>query len=121
MAAENFSVRLSGPASALRVSSSPVVVAGLAVATVPETVDTTAPRPRYRPQRIAVPRGVPRAVIDRANAAMREAAEEPAMQERFLQTGARVMWTTPEDAAARAARERPMWREVVRLSGARLE
>ena len=52
---------------------------------------------------------------------MREAAEDPAIQERFLQTGARVLWTTPEDAAARAARERPMWREVVRISGARLE
>jgi hypothetical protein len=52
---------------------------------------------------------------------MREAAEDPAMRERFLQTGARALWTTPEDAAARAARERPMWREVVRLSGARLE
>ncbi len=69
----------------------------------------------------AVPRGVPRAIIDRVNAGMREAAEDPAMQERFLQTGARALWTTPEDAAARAARERPMWREVVRLSGARLE
>ena len=67
------------------------------------------------------PSGVPRAIIDRVNAGMREAAEDPAIQERFLQTGARVLWTTPEDAAARAARERPMWREVVRLSGARLE
>ncbi len=69
----------------------------------------------------AVPRGVPRAITDRVNAGMREAAEDPAVQERFLQTGARVLWTTPEDAAARAARERPMWREVVRISGARLE
>jgi tripartite-type tricarboxylate transporter receptor subunit TctC len=70
---------------------------------------------------LAVPRGVPRAIIDRVSAGMREAAEDPAIQERFLQTGARVLWTTPEDAIARAARERPMWREVVRLSGARLE
>ncbi len=69
----------------------------------------------------AVPRGVPRAIIDRVNAGMREAAEDPAMRERFLQTGARALWTTPEDAAARAARERPMWREVVRISGAKLE
>ncbi len=69
----------------------------------------------------AVPRGVPRAIIDRTNAAMRQAAEDPAVRERFLQTGARALWSTPEDAAARAARERPMWREVVRLSGARLE
>jgi tripartite-type tricarboxylate transporter receptor subunit TctC len=72
----------------------------------------------------AVPRGVPRAIIDRVSVGMREAAEDAAIQERFLQTGARVLWTTPEDAIApiaRAARERPMWREVVRLSGARLE
>jgi tripartite-type tricarboxylate transporter receptor subunit TctC len=69
----------------------------------------------------AVPRGVPRAIIDRANAAMREVAQDPAIQERFLRTGARALWTTPEDAAARAARERPMWQEMVRLSSARLE
>ncbi len=70
---------------------------------------------------IAFPAGAPRAAIERLNAAMKTAAEDPAFQQRFLQTGARALWSTPEDAAARAARERPMWREVVRISGARLD
>ena len=70
---------------------------------------------------MAFPAGVPRAIVDRANAAMREVGQAPEMQDRFLRTGARSLWTTPEDAAARAARERPMWRDVVRISGARLE
>ena len=69
----------------------------------------------------AAPRGVPRAVVARANAAMREAVEDPDLQDRFLRAGARAVWTTPEEVAARVERERPMWREMVRLSGARLE
>jgi tripartite-type tricarboxylate transporter receptor subunit TctC len=70
---------------------------------------------------MAFPAGVPAPIVARANAAMRTAAAEPAFQQRFLSAGARALWSTPEDAASRAARERPMWREVVRVSGARLE
>lgn len=70
---------------------------------------------------MAFPAGVPQPITDRAAAAMRESAQDQAVQERFLRTGARAVWSTPQEAAARAARERPMWREVVRISGARLE
>jgi tripartite-type tricarboxylate transporter receptor subunit TctC len=70
---------------------------------------------------MAFPAAVPAAVVARANAAMRSAAAEPAFQQRFLAAGARALWSTPEEAAGRAARERPMWQEVVRISGARLE
>jgi tripartite-type tricarboxylate transporter receptor subunit TctC len=69
----------------------------------------------------AFPAGVPRPILDRASLAMREIAAEPAFQERFLRTGARAISSTPEEAMARAARERPMWQDVVRISGARLE
>ena len=34
--------------------------------------------------------------------------------------GAGMAWSTPEEARARAEREKPMWREAVRLSGAQL-
>ena len=67
------------------------------------------------------PAGVPRAIIDRVNRAMREIAADPAVQQRFLQTGARCVWSTPEDAVAHAARQRPLLAEMVRISGARLE
>lgn len=69
----------------------------------------------------AVPRGVAHATIARANAAMREAVADPDLQDRFLRAGARAVWTVPEEVSARVERERPMWREMVRLSGARLE
>ena len=67
------------------------------------------------------PIATPRPVIDRLNAAMREVLTEPAMQQRMLQSGGRALWATPEDTMARARRERPMWQEMVRLSGARAE
>ena len=70
---------------------------------------------------LAAPARTPRSVIERLNAAMRQIAEDPAVRERFLQGGARALWSTPEDAVARAARERPMWRELVRISGAQAD
>src|SRR3712207_9452963 len=57
----------------------------------------------------AVPRGVPRAIIDRVNAGMRQAAEDPAMQERFLQTGARALWTTRSEERRVGTECRSRW------------
>ncbi len=70
---------------------------------------------------MAAAAAVPAPIIQRLNRAMKEVFDDPAMQDRFLRTGARCLWSTPAAAAERAARERPMWREVVRSSGARLE
>ena len=70
---------------------------------------------------LAFPAGVPRPIVDRLNAAIRQVAAEPAMQARVQQVGAKVLWSTPEDAAAYAAKQRPMWRDLVQLTGARIE
>ena len=67
----------------------------------------------------AMPAGTPRAIIDKMGAVMKLVADDPAMQQRFLQIGARCVWSTPEEAHARAARERPVWQELVRISGAK--
>ncbi len=67
------------------------------------------------------PAGMPRMIVEKVNAAMREVAADPAVQRRFEQTGARCVWSTPEEALAHAARQRPMFKEMVRLSGARME
>jgi tripartite-type tricarboxylate transporter receptor subunit TctC len=67
------------------------------------------------------PPGTPDAPIQRMSAALKEISEEEAMRKRFLDAGAFMAWSTPEEAAARAARERPMWREAVQISGARVE
>ena len=70
---------------------------------------------------LVFPAGVPRPIVDRVNAAIRQVAAEPPVQARYQQVGARVLWSTPEDASAFAAKERPRWREVVQLTGARIE
>jgi tripartite-type tricarboxylate transporter receptor subunit TctC len=70
---------------------------------------------------LAFPAGVPRPVVERLNGAIRQVAADPAMQARVQQVGAKVLWSTPEDAAAHAAKQRPMWRDLVQLTGARIE
>jgi len=68
-----------------------------------------------------VPNGTPRPVIDKLSAAINAIASEPAMKARFLAAGARILSSTPEAALAHAAKERAIWREVVRISGAKAE
>ena len=68
-----------------------------------------------------VPNGTPRAVIDKFNAAIKSIAADPAMKARALTAGAKVLSSTPEAALAHAAKERAIWREVVRISGAKAE
>jgi len=70
---------------------------------------------------IVMPAGTPPAVTARFSLAMREIAAQPAMKERFLNAGARITATTPAETVALAARERVKWKEVVRLSGAKVE
>ena len=70
---------------------------------------------------LAFPAGVPRPIVDRLNAAIRQVAAEASVQQRYQQVGAKVLWSSPEDAAAHAAKERPRWRDLVQLTGARIE
>jgi hypothetical protein len=43
------------------------------------------------------------------------------VQQRFLTAGARCIASTPEQARARGLAERRMWKEMVRISGAKPE
>ncbi len=72
-------------------------------------------------QSFVFPAGTPDAVIRRLNGALKSLSEDPAMQKRFLDIGAGMAWSTPEEARARAEREKPMWQEAVKISGARVE
>jgi tripartite-type tricarboxylate transporter receptor subunit TctC len=67
------------------------------------------------------PAGTPQSIVGKVNAAMKVISEDPAVQQRFLQTGARCMWSTPEAAVAHAAQQRAMFKDIVRLSGARAD
>ena len=68
-----------------------------------------------------VPAGTPATIVNKLSAAIKEFAAEPAQQQRFLTTGARAVFATPQETAAFAARERAKWKEVVRVSGAKVE
>lgn len=68
-----------------------------------------------------VPAGTPRGIIDKLAAAQKKIAADPEVQKRFLVAGARVLASTPEAAAAHGAKERPMWQEMVKISGAKAE
>ncbi len=65
----------------------------------------------------AMPAATPRPIVERLAAAHRDIASEPAMQTRFLAAGARILSSTPEQAADYARKERLMWAEVVKLAG----
>jgi hypothetical protein len=52
---------------------------------------------------------------------MQEIAAEPALQSRFQTAGARAISSTPEEALAYAEKERRMWQEMVKVSGAKVE
>jgi tripartite-type tricarboxylate transporter receptor subunit TctC len=65
--------------------------------------------------------GTPGNVIDRLAGAMREIAADPSVQRRFLIAGAKCVSSTPAEARARATNEQPLWREMVRISGAKAE
>ena len=68
-----------------------------------------------------MPAATPAAITQKLSQAMQEIAAEPATRERFLATGARLTASSPQETAAFAARERIKWKDVVRLSGAKLE
>jgi tripartite-type tricarboxylate transporter receptor subunit TctC len=67
------------------------------------------------------PAGVPEEVIAKLNAALKEVVEDPSQRERFAKLGAKPIWTTAQQARERAARERPMWRQLVITSGAQAD
>ena len=67
------------------------------------------------------PKGTPRAIIDKVAGAMKTLAADEAVQKRFQVAGARCISSTMEEARAYAAREAAKWKDVVALSGAKVE
>jgi len=67
------------------------------------------------------PKGTPRPIIDKVAATMKTIAADEAVQKRFQVAGARCISSTMEEARAHAAREAAKWKDVVALSGAKVE
>jgi tripartite-type tricarboxylate transporter receptor subunit TctC len=70
---------------------------------------------------IYAPARTPPAVIDRLNAAVREAMRAPAFIEVVRQQGASPEPTTPDQLAALQRSERQAWGDVVRATGAYIQ
>jgi tripartite-type tricarboxylate transporter receptor subunit TctC len=69
----------------------------------------------------AAPAGTSPPIIDRLVETIRGLYADPALQQRALAMGAKLLGSTPEEVAARLARERPIWAEMVRISGAKAD
>jgi len=67
------------------------------------------------------PAGTPRPIIDKLSSAMKKIAADTELQKRFLVAGARAISSTPEEALAYAAKERAIWKDVVAMSGAKVD
>ncbi len=62
---------------------------------------------------ILAPKGLPRDIVDRINAAARKALEDPAVRKRIEDTGSLVIGNSPEEFAAQIKAEFEVYRQVV--------
>jgi tripartite-type tricarboxylate transporter receptor subunit TctC len=65
--------------------------------------------------------GVPRPVLDKLNAAVNKAINDPATKERLFAMGSEGGGGTPEDFAALIRRDSAKWADVVKRSGAKID
>ncbi len=70
---------------------------------------------------LLAPAGTPRDVIARLNDEVRQALQQPDIQERFLAQGFGAAYSTPEAFAGFIAAEIEKWARVVKASGASIE
>ena len=70
---------------------------------------------------VIAPAGLPRPVLERLNAAVNAAINEPATHTRLAEMGSEGGGGTPEEFAALIRRDSAKWAEVVRRSGARID
>jgi tripartite-type tricarboxylate transporter receptor subunit TctC len=70
---------------------------------------------------VIAPAGLPRAVLERLNAAVNAAIAEPNTKERLAQLGSEGGGGTPEDYGALIRRDSAKWAEVIKRSGAKID
>ena len=70
---------------------------------------------------LLVPKQTPGPIVEKFSAAIQSVCSEPAVKQRFLEMGARAVVSTPQEAFAFAESERFKWKEVVRISGVKIE
>jgi tripartite-type tricarboxylate transporter receptor subunit TctC len=72
-------------------------------------------------QAIFAPAGTPKAIVDKLNAAFRQALEDPQVRENLVSRGAFPLPGPPDDLAQHIAREYPLWIRLVKDSGAKVD
>ncbi|MFO1396788.1 MAG: tripartite tricarboxylate transporter substrate binding protein [Burkholderiales bacterium] len=70
---------------------------------------------------VYAPAGTPKAIVDKLNAAFRQALEDPQVRESLVSRGAFPVPGTPADLAQHVAGEYPMWMKLVKDSGAKVD
>ncbi len=67
------------------------------------------------------PKGLPKEVVDKVNAAVKKTLEDPAVKKRIDETGSLVIANTPEQFAAQIAAEFEVYKKVVAAQKLKLE
>jgi tripartite-type tricarboxylate transporter receptor subunit TctC len=70
---------------------------------------------------ILAPAGTPRPIVDKLNAAIREALQDPAIVDALRRLGAQPVPSTPEEFAQHIAASTEKWAAVVRACGAKID
>jgi tripartite-type tricarboxylate transporter receptor subunit TctC len=67
------------------------------------------------------PKGLPKEVVDKVNAAVRKVLEDPAVKKRIEDTGSLIIGNSPEQFAAQIKAEYEVYKKVVETAKLRLE
>ena len=67
------------------------------------------------------PKGMPKEVVDKINAAVRKVLEDPAVKKRIEDTGSIIIGNTPEQFAAQIKAEFEVYKKVVESSKLKLD
>jgi tripartite-type tricarboxylate transporter receptor subunit TctC len=67
------------------------------------------------------PAGTPAEIVDRLSREIKEVVSEPAVAEKMIAQGQTPVGSTPKELADMLARETPIWAELIRQSGAKVE
>jgi tripartite-type tricarboxylate transporter receptor subunit TctC len=67
------------------------------------------------------PKGLPKEVVDKINAGVRKALEDPAVRKRIEDTGSLIVANSPEQFAAQMTAEYDVYKKVVDTQKLRLD
>jgi tripartite-type tricarboxylate transporter receptor subunit TctC len=67
------------------------------------------------------PTGTPAEIVDRMSREIKAVVSEPAVVEKLVAQGQTPVGSTPKELADMLARETPIWAELIRQSGAKVE